>query len=101
MLNGSENREIECSNICVGRGVSHRLTKSTKVYVNRERETTALKRWNVDEGGDSQVMQLPSKAAVKSSRRIYVMLNVAGITVDVFSQGLRADFLFELSLTIL
>ena len=43
-------------------GVSHRLTWSTKVYVDREEETSsALKRWNVDGGGDSLNMRLPSK----------------------------------------
>ena len=29
-------------------GVSHRLTKSSKVYVDREGETSALKKSNVD-----------------------------------------------------
>ena len=32
---------------------------STIVYVDRERETSALKRWNVSGGGDSRVMRLP------------------------------------------
>ena len=29
-------------------GVSHRLTRLIKVYVDREGETSALKKWNVD-----------------------------------------------------
>ena len=28
-------------------GVSYRLTRSTKVYVDKEGEASALKRWNV------------------------------------------------------
>ena len=47
MLNSCENREIKCSNICVGT-VSQRLACSTKVYVDREGETSALKRWTVN-----------------------------------------------------
>ena len=41
------------------------------------------------------------KTAVRRLKRIYVMLNVAGVTVDVLSRGLGADWIFELSLTIL
>ena len=37
--------------------------------------------------GDSQFMRLPSKAAVKKLRRVCVMLNVAGITVNVLASG--------------
>ena len=52
-------------------------------------------------GDDSWVMRLPLKATVRRLKRIYVMLNVAGVTVYVLSRDLGADCLFELSLTIL
>ena len=52
-------------------------------------------------GGDSRVMWFLLKAAVRRLRRISVMLNVAGVAVNVLSRGLGADCLFELSLTIL
>ena len=89
-MNGSENREIKCSQYLLV-GVSHRLTLSTIAYVDREGETSALKKWNADGGGDSPVIRLSSKAAVRRLRRIYVRLNVAGVAVDVLSQGLGAD----------
>ena len=59
-------------------GVSQRLTRSTKVKVDREGETSALKRWNIGGGGDSRV------------RRVCVMLNAVSVTVNVFSRGLGA-----------
>ena len=79
MLNGSENREIKCSNIVLV-GVSYRLMWSTKVYVNREGET--LKRWNVD-----GVVILNHVASIKGCSKKFqmscVMLNAAGIAIDV------------------
>ena len=45
--------------------------KSTKVYVDREGETLALKRLNVGGGGDSRVTG------------VCVMFNAAGIAVNV------------------
>ena len=51
--------------------------------------------------GDSRVVRLLSKAAVRRLRWIYGMLNVAGVAVDVLSRGLGADWPFEFSLTIL
>ena len=44
-LSGSENREIKCSNICVGRGESQ--TYAVNQSLSRG-ETSALKKWNVD-----------------------------------------------------
>ena len=71
--------------------VSHRLTRSTKVYVDMEAETSTLKKVECRWGGDSRVMRFPSKAAVRRLRRIYVTVNVAGIAVDVLSRGFGAD----------
>ena len=68
-------------------GVSNRLTRSTKVYVVREGKTSALKKVDCRWGGDSRVMRFPSKAAVRRLRRVYVMLNVADIAVDVLSRS--------------
>ena len=59
--------------------------QSTKVYVHREGETSALEKVECRWGGDSRVMRLPSKAAVRSLRRIYVILNDAGVAIDVLS----------------
>ena len=60
-----ESRNKKNVSIFVLVGVSHRLTQSTKVYVDREGETSTLKKWNVGRGGDSRIMQLPSKARSK------------------------------------
>ena len=46
MLNGGEKRELNVP-IFVWVGVCHRLTWSTKVFVDRAGETSALKRLNV------------------------------------------------------
>ena len=54
-------------------GMCQTLTRSTKVYVDREGETPALKKWNVGGGGDSRVSRLPSKAAVRRLRQVCVM----------------------------
>ena len=67
--------------------MSHRLTQSTKVYVDRERETSVLKRWNV--GG----VVIPGSccfhqgAVVRNFGRVCVMLNAADVAVDVFSRS--------------
>ena len=53
-------------------GVNHKLTRSTKVYVDGEEVEY---RW----GWDSRVMQFPSNPAVGRLRRVCVMLNVAGV----------------------
>ena len=42
------NREIKNVPIFVLVGVSHRLIRSTKVYINREGEMSVMKKWNVD-----------------------------------------------------
>ena len=82
VLNGGENREIKRSNICVDRGewqtyaVNQSLRRQGKRNVGVEKVEC---RW----GGGSRVMRLPSKVAIRRLRRIYVMLNVGGVTVDV------------------
>ena len=73
-------------------GVSHRLTQSIKVYVNREGETSELKKWNVNGVGvilgSCGFHQRPQ---LRRIRRIYVMMNVADVAIDVLSRGLGAD----------
>ena len=94
MLNGCEKREVKCSNILLV-GVSHKLTRSTKVYVDREGETSVLKKWNVD-----GVVILGScgssikRAVVRNFRRVCVMLNAAGIAVDVLLSRSRSRLTF-------
>ena len=82
MLNGSEDREIKCSNMCVGRDESQIYAVNQSLCHHGRRNIGVEKvecRW----GGDSRVMQLPSKAAVRRLRRIYVMLKFAGVAVNV------------------
>ena len=83
MLNGRKETKKQNVSLFLLVGVSHRLTRSTQVYVDREGETSVLKRWNIGGGGDSWVMQLLSKPAVRRLRGIYVMLIVAGIAVSL------------------
>ena len=97
MLNGIQNRKGKCSNICVGRGVSHRLMWSTKVYVDWEGETSALKKWNVDEVVILGLWGFNQRAVV-SFRRV---VNAASVAVDVLLSRSRSRLTFELSLTIL
>ena len=81
MSNGGENREIKCSNICVGRGES--LTYAVNQRLCRQgRRNVGVEKVECRWGGDSRVMQLPSKAAVRRLRWIYVILNVAGFAVS-------------------
>ena len=81
MVDGSENREMKYSNICVGRGES-RTYAVNQSLCRQGRRNVGVEKWNVD--GNSQVMQLPSKAAV---RRILL--------------SSRCQLILELSLTIL
>ena len=72
-------------------GVSHRLTRSTKVYIDREGETSALKMWNV--GG---VVVLGScgfhqMAVVRSFRRVVWCWMLQASQSLFFSWGLGAD----------
>ena len=77
-----ESRNKKCSNIVLA-GVSHRLTQPTKVYVDGEGETSALKKWYVGEVVILKSCSFYQRAAVRSFRRICEILNVAGVVVDV------------------
>ena len=82
------NREIKKNvPIFVLVGVSHRLTQSTKVYVDWERKLSALKKWNVNGVVILGSCSFHQRAAVRSLRRICVMLYVAGVAVDVLASG--------------
>ena len=61
----------------------HRLTRSTKVYINREGETTTLKRWNVGGVMIRRSCSFNQRAVVRSFREVCVMLDAAGIADDV------------------
>ena len=51
-------------------GVSHRLTRSTKVYVDKEGETSALKRLNVGEVVILGSCGLYQRTVVRNFRRV-------------------------------
>ena len=64
MLNGSENREVKCFNICVGRGESETYMVKQSLYRQGKRNIGIEKvecRW----GGDSRIMLLPLKGCSK------------------------------------
>ena len=98
MLNGSGNWEIKRWSIICIEGVSHRFTWSTKVYVNREGETLALKKWDVGWVVILESCSFHQKAAVRSFRWVCVMLYIAGVAVIVL---LPLDFEGILSFIVL
>ena len=83
-------------------GVSLRFTRSTKVYVDREGETSTLKRWNGGGGSDCQVIAASIKGCGKKAKTNLCDVECCRCRSRCFlSQDLGADWLFELSLTIL
>ena len=81
MLNDSK---MKCSNIGVGRGESQTYAVNQSLC-RQGRRNAGVEEVELRWGGDSRVMRLLSKAAVRRLRRICVMLNVAGIVVDVLT----------------
>ena len=69
-------------------GGNHRLTQSTKVYVDTEGETSALKRWNVDGMVILGSCGFYQRAVVRSFRQVCVMLSAVGVAVNVLSRSL-------------
>ena len=63
-MNDSENREIKCSNICVGRGESQTYLVNQSLR-RHGRRNVGVEKVECRCGGDSQVMRLPSKATVR------------------------------------
>ena len=78
-----ESRNKKCSIFVWWRGGVTDFRGQSKLC-RRERGMSALKKWNVDGGGDSRAMRLHQRAAaVRSFRRVCVILNDAGVVVDV------------------
>ena len=100
MCVGCENQEVRYFNICVGRGESQTYTVNQSLC-QLERQNISFEKVACMWGGDSRVMQLPSKSRSKKFQTSCVILNDAGIAVDVFLSRSRSRLTFELSLTIL
>ena len=73
-------------------GVSHRLTRSTNVYIDREGKTSALKRWDIDGLVFMGSFGFHQRAVVKNFKRVCVMLSAAGVAVDDLLSRFRIYF---------
>ena len=76
-------------------GVSHRLMRSTKVYVDREGEMLELKRWNVGGVVILRSCGLYQRAIVRSFRRVVWCWMLQASWSMFFSWGLGAHWFFN------
>ena len=72
------NREVKCSNICVGKCESQTYAVNQSLC-RQGRKNDGVEKVEYRWDSDSRAMRLPSKAVLRRWRRICVMLNVAGI----------------------
>ena len=81
-----ESRNKKCSCICIGWGESQTYAVNQSLC-RQGRRNVSIEKVECKWGGDSRVKRLLSKSAVRRLRWICVMLNVAGVAVDVLAYG--------------